>query len=148
MKEAATLLDAELLAVTLDGLDEIAEGLRPAALRALGLQATFRVVLITRSRELAVAASHARLDGAVALELQDIDGNTAADYLTRVQLDPPPASWQKLTEHVHHNPNSPVSQALTTPLTLTLAWIHRSISELDRFSAGQQASEAGWCFTQ
>lgn len=73
MKEAATLVDAGLLAVTLDGLDEIAEELRPAALRALSQQAGSRVALLTRTRELA-AASHARLDGAVALELQDIDG--------------------------------------------------------------------------
>jgi hypothetical protein len=106
LKEAANLVDAGLLAVTLDGLDEIAEELRPAALRALSQQAGIRVVLLTRTRELAAAASHARLDGAVALELQDIDGTTAADYLTRVQLEPPPASWQQLTEHLRHNPSS------------------------------------------
>lgn len=127
-KEAAALLGAERLTVILDGLDEIAEALRPAALRALSQQAGFRVVVLSRSRELVTAASHARLDGAVALELQDVDESTAADYLTRVQTDPPPASWRQLTEHLHHehhkhlrhDPTSPVSQALTTPLTLTL----------------------------
>jgi hypothetical protein len=118
--EATTLLTGEHLSVILDGLDEIAEALRPAVLRALSEQAGFRVVLLTRSQEMVAAASHARLDGAVALELQDIDGSTAADYLTRVQLDPPPASWQRLTSHLRDCPTSAVSQALNRPLMLTL----------------------------
>jgi hypothetical protein len=118
--EAATLLAGEWLSVILDGLDEIAETLRPAALRALSEQAGFRVVLLTRSQEMVAAAAQARFDGAVALELQDIDGSTAADYLTRVQLDPPPASWQRLTSQLRDCPTSAASQALSTPLMLTL----------------------------
>jgi hypothetical protein len=48
-REAAALLDADLLTVILDGLDEIAEALRPAALGALSQQAAFRIVLLSRS---------------------------------------------------------------------------------------------------
>ena len=78
------------IAVILDGLDEIPGDLRPAVLRALSQQATFRLVLLTRSAEMADAAARAVLQGAAAIELQDIDPGTAADYLTRTQLDPPP----------------------------------------------------------
>lgn len=74
----------------LDGLDEIPEDLRPAVLRALSQQATFRLVLLTRSAEMAKAAAQALLQGAAAIELQDIDP-AAAGYLTRTQLDPPAA---------------------------------------------------------
>ena len=90
MEEAAELVKAAKIAVILDGLDEIAEELRPAALRALSQQADFRVVVLGRSDEMAAAAQQGFLQGAVALELQDVDPAAAADYLTRVQLDPPP----------------------------------------------------------
>ena len=59
--------------------------LRPVALRALSQQAAFRVVILTRSAEMAVAAAKGLLNGAAAIELRDVDPATAADYLTRVQ---------------------------------------------------------------
>ena len=46
---ARRMLDEGRIAVILDGLDEIPEDLRPAVLRALSQQATFRLVLLTRS---------------------------------------------------------------------------------------------------
>ncbi len=57
----------------LDGLDEIPQDLRPTVLRALSQQATFRLVLLTRSAEMAEARSPALLQGAVVIELQDLD---------------------------------------------------------------------------
>ena len=104
----------------LDGLDEIPEKLRPVALRALSQQATFRVVVLTRSAEMAAAATQGLLEGAAAVELQDIDPVTAAGYLTRVQLDPPPRGWRELTVRLRRTPDSPLAQALNSPLTLTL----------------------------
>ena len=85
---ARGMLDERRIAVILDGLDEIAENLRPAVLRALSQQATFRLVLLTRSAEMARAAAQAILHGAAAIELQDIDPAAAAEYLIRTQLDP------------------------------------------------------------
>ncbi len=85
---ARRMLDAGRIAVILDGLDEIPEDLRPAGLRALSQQATFRLVLLARSAEMADAAARAVLQGAAAIELQDIDSGVAAGYLTRTQLDP------------------------------------------------------------
>ena len=104
----------------LDGLDEITEQLRPAALRALSQQAAFRLVILARTGEMAAAAAHGHLAGAAAVELQDVDAATAAGYLTRVQLDPPPPGWRQLTERLVRAPDSPLAAALGSPLTLTL----------------------------
>jgi hypothetical protein len=87
---AAGLIDTGKITVILDGLDEIAADLWPVALQALS-QASFRVVVLSRTAEMASAASqHGVLQGAVAVELRAIAPATAANYLERVQLDPPP----------------------------------------------------------
>ena len=118
--KAAGLLAAGKIAVILDGLDEIPEQLRPVALRALSQQATFRVVVLTRSTEMAAAAERGLLEGAAAVELQDIDPVTASGYLTRVQLDPAPRGWRELADCIRRSPDSPLAHALNSPLTLTL----------------------------
>ena len=118
--EAAGLVKAGRIAVILDGLDEIAEELRPVALRALSQQAALRVVVLARSFEMAAAAQQGFLEGAAVLELQAVDAATAADYLTRVQLDPPPRGWSELTGRLRREPGSPIAKALSNPLTLTL----------------------------
>ena len=117
---ARGMLDAGRITVILDGLDEIPEDLRPTVLRALSQQATFRLVLLTRSAEMAKAAAQAMLQGAAAIELQEIDPDAAADYLTRTQLDPPPQRWHELNSQLRQQPGSPLAQALTNPLMLTL----------------------------
>ena len=61
-----------------------------------------------------------RLEGAAAVELQSIDADTAADYLTRVQLDPAPPGWSELTEHLRQAPSGSLAEALSSPLTVTL----------------------------
>jgi hypothetical protein len=117
---ATLLLATGKIAVILDGLDEISEELRPIALRALSQQAAFRLVILTRMDEMAAAAAKGPLEGAAAVELQDIDATTAADYLTRVQLDPPPPGWSELTDRLRRPPSAPIAKALSTPLALTL----------------------------
>lgn len=119
-RKAAGLLAAGKVTVILDGLDEIHEQLRPVALRALSQQAHFRLVVLTRSAEMA-AASQGLLEGAAALELQAIDPATAASYLTSAQRHPAPPGWRELTARLHHAPDSALAQALSSPLTLTLA---------------------------
>jgi hypothetical protein len=118
--KAATLLAAGKVAVILDGLDEIPAELRSVALRALSQQATFRLVVLTRSAEMADAASHGPLEGAAAVELQDVDAVTAARYLTRVQVHPAPRGWRELTSRLRRTPDGSLAQALRSPLTLTL----------------------------
>jgi hypothetical protein len=130
---ARAILDEGRIAVILDGLDEIPEDLRPAVLRALSKQATFRLVRLTRSAEMADAAARAVLQGAAAIELQDIDPGAAAGYLARTQLDPPPRGWQELTRRLRHEPCSPLARALNNPLMLTLV--------RDTYRAGDEAGE-------
>ena len=117
---AAGLLTAGKIAVILDGLDEIHEQLRPVALRALSQQAHFRLVVLTRSAEMAAAASQGLLEGAAALELQAVNSATAASYLTHTQLHPAPPAWRELTDRLRRAPDSPLARALSSPLTLTL----------------------------
>jgi hypothetical protein len=115
LEEAAGLVRAGRVAVILDGLDEIPGELRPLALRALSDQAGFRVVVLGRSAEMTASASQQLLQGAVALELQDVDPGAGADYLTSVQRDPPPARWDELTGRLRRAPDSPIARALSLP---------------------------------
>ena len=117
---AAGLLAAGKLAVILDGLDEIPGALRPVVLRALNEQETFRLVILSRSVEMANAVAECTLDGAAAVELQKVDSLSAASYLTRVQRDPAPRGWQELISRLRENPEGALAQALSSPLTLTL----------------------------
>lgn len=118
---AMRLIEEGRLVVILDGLDEMPEALRSAALRALDGQVTFRLVLLTRGEELVAAVSGGgHLRGAAALELLPIDSRQAADYLASCQTDPLPAPWQNLIDHLRGCPDSVLAQALRTPLTLAL----------------------------
>ena len=120
LEDAVELVRAARVAVVLDGLDEISEDLRPAALRALSSQADFRVVVLSRGDEMAAATRQEFLQGAIALELRDVEPAVAADYLARVQRDPPPAGWGELISRLRRAPESPIARALSVPLTLTL----------------------------
>ena len=118
---AARLIDGGKIALILDGLDEIAPELRPIALQALSRQATFRVVILSRTAEMASAAvSDGGLRGAAAIELRAIDADEAARYLERVPLDPPPGGWHDLITRIRTSPESPLARSLDSPLTLTL----------------------------
>ena len=118
---AAALLDSARITVILDGLDEISPELRPVALQALSRQATFRLVILSRTGEIAAAAvGQDLLQGAAVVELNPVGPADAASYLERSQLYPAPAGWHELTTRIRAFPNSPLSRALDSPLALTL----------------------------
>jgi hypothetical protein len=131
--KAGGLIDAGKVTVILDGLDEIAVELRPVALRVLD-RARFRVVVLSRTAEMASAASQRGvLQGAAAVELRVLDPATAAGYLEHVQVDPPPDGWHELINRIRACPASPLAEALNSPLALTLI--------RDTYQSGDDARE-------
>jgi hypothetical protein len=144
---AARLLSDGYIAVIFDGLDEMAEGLRPVALRALDEQAIFRLIVLTRSQEMVAAVAKGHLWGAAALELCSVQAEQAAEYLAGAQVDPPPAAWQRLIAHLRDHPHGVLARALQTPLmvTLVLATYHSGdpvdeLTDRERF-ANREAIE-------
>jgi len=118
---AVHLIGGDHLAVILDGFDEMPQEQRSVALRALDEQVTFRLVVLTRSRELVAAVrGGGHLRGAAALELLPIDAGQAAQYVASGRTDPLPAPWQHVVDHLRKYPHGVVAQALTTPLMLSL----------------------------
>ena len=107
---ATALIGASKVTAILDGLDEMPVEVRPVAVQALNQQASFRIVVLTRSAEMASVAARNVLEGAAAVELQEIDGSTAAEYLTRIQTDPPPEGWRELVDRLRAAPNGPIAQ--------------------------------------
>jgi hypothetical protein len=116
------LLAAGKLSVILDGLDEIPVETRPHVLTALSEQAsTFRIIILTRSAEMAFATEDAgHLEGAAALELQPVSSVAATSYLKRARVEPAPRGWRDLMDRIREAPDSPLAQALNNPLALTL----------------------------
>jgi hypothetical protein len=60
---------------------------------------------------MAVAVKKERLLGAVAVRLDDVDPDAAAEYLERVQSDPPPDRWRELIKRLRSAPASPLARA-------------------------------------
>lgn len=124
-RAATDLLAAGRVAVFLDGLDEIPELMWPQVLAALA-DAPFRLVLLARTAEAVAAAAHGPLPGALAVELQPVVPANAATYLLQSLIHPPPAPWQNISDHLaalaqdRQTAPSAVSEALTTPLSLSL----------------------------
>lgn len=118
--DTTQLLTARRIAVFLDGLDEIPEHHRPAVLHALAQQAAFRLVLLTRTTELTTATKHHILIGAIALELQPLTPKDAAKYLRHGLPEPPPPPWHQLLITLTTLSTAPITNALNTPLTITL----------------------------
>ena len=130
---AATLLAAGKITVIIDGLDDIPAEWRPAALQALDQQATFRLVVLSRTAEIAAAAAQGILHGSAAIELRPVGPGEAAGYLERAHLDPPPAGWGDLTSRLRADPHGPLARALDNPLALTLV--------RDTYQVGDDARE-------
>ncbi|MEU3063747.1 helix-turn-helix domain-containing protein [Streptomyces subrutilus] len=134
---AAALVDADLVLPVLDGFDEIAEGLRPAALDALNATSS-PLVLTSRRDEYAeaVRAAHAPLVWAGGVELTDLTADDLAGYLPRTARAVPSdehgdggcgaagTPWDPVLAEVRarHTPaGAALATVLTTPLMVILA---------------------------
>ncbi|MFF9345796.1 helix-turn-helix domain-containing protein [Streptomyces sp. NPDC014734] len=129
---AAALVDAGVVLPVLDGFDEIAEGLRRAALEALNAT-SLPLVLTSRRAEFAeaVQAAGAPLVWAAGIELTDLTLDDLSAYLPRTARPaarggggPGGAVWKPVLERLRapQDPaGAPLAQVLTTPLMIVLA---------------------------
>jgi hypothetical protein len=119
---ATELVHDGKVSLILDGLDEMEEGLLTHALEEFDGELTFRLVLLSRFDEFDKATGlggglHVR--GAAVLELQPVSGPIAADYLSSA-FAPGYAPLQSLLDHLRGQPGSAVTEALNSPLMLSL----------------------------
>ncbi|MFJ6835443.1 hypothetical protein [Streptomyces sp. NPDC091209] len=119
LTRAKELLTSGRVAVFLDGLDEVP---RPRVVLSALEATTFRLVVLSRARQAVVAGRgrRCRLGGAVALEVLPVPAEEAAAYLLNKFHEPAPPVWQELTRRVRRAPDSPLAQALSSPLAIRL----------------------------
>ena len=127
---AAALVGAGRILPVLDGFDEIADGLRGAALHALNAT-TMALLLTSRPDEYVAAVTTTDvLSAAAGIELDDLSLADLNDYLPRTtrpaladgQLT---TGWDPVLAHLRDHPADPASktlrQVLSTPLMVSLA---------------------------
>ncbi|MEU1372274.1 NACHT domain-containing protein [Streptomyces triculaminicus] len=120
------LLTEHRLIPVLDGLDELPERRRAAALASLNdtLPSDAPLVLTCRTADYVRAVTESGiLTGAAVLEPAPV---RTSDALALLRLATPPGSgrqhgWDALAEHLDHHPQAPAAQALTSPLMVVLA---------------------------
>ncbi|MFF3940407.1 NACHT domain-containing protein [Streptomyces phaeofaciens] len=125
---AQALLDAGHILPLLDGFDELPPAWHTTALDALnrGLPAPQSLVLSSRTCFYRTAVSHqdgmVRLNGGAAIQLLPLAPDAASNYLRRDAGGPQaPAADRWDTVIAHLGTDTPVGQALSTPLGLFLA---------------------------
>jgi hypothetical protein len=119
---AGGLLRDGRLALFLDGLDELPDAVRGAALRRLEREAAgLRVVVSSRPDEFAAAQAEGRLHGAAVVQVRPVRARAAADYLVR---DQPPRlrdAWTAVRSAMAAEPDGVLARTLDNPLMLSLA---------------------------
>lgn len=138
---AAALVGAGYVLPILDGFDEIANGLRGPALRALNA-ATLPLLVTSRHAELEAAVKATKVvPCAVGIELSDLTLDDSVNYLlhaTDTTLSDgtdttTPTGWQYVLSELRCRPHTSaganLAAVLTTPLMVTLA---RTVYESDR----------------
>ncbi|ANN20024.1 hypothetical protein SD37_33415 [Amycolatopsis orientalis] len=118
-RHARALLQGHIT-VILDGLDEIPEHLRPTALRVLSEQATFRLILLSRTKEMADAARQHLLVGAVAVRLEPSTPAATVRYLLDPLAAPAPSAWKSIAATVKEKRPGPLASVLSSPLWASL----------------------------
>jgi len=118
---AGELLRTGRVALFLDGLDELPDGLRAAALRRVDEARGLRIVVSSRAGEYEQAVRDARPGNTAVIELRPVRPAAAAAYLLRDQAGPFRSQWEQVATYLRDHPDSVAAQALDNPLTLSLA---------------------------
>lgn len=127
---AGALVDKGWILPVLDGFDEIAMGLRSAALDQLSRSTTPLLLTSRRAEYVEAVEKHGVLSKAAVVELDDLTLDDLADYLPRTA---PPGSdgglhgtvWEPVLAALREQPRSPaaenVAMVLATPLMVAMA---------------------------
>jgi hypothetical protein len=119
---AAELINRGRLALFLDGLDELPESERGAALSVIDTDAgSVRVVLTSRKPEYVAALTDGGVGYAAVVELTAPDPGTVRDYLLTGLVGERRKLWQRVADYLADHPDSVLANAMASPLTLTLA---------------------------
>jgi len=110
------------VALFLDGLDELPEGLRAQALERLNEEArALRVVVTSRPEEYQNALQAGSLDNTAVIQLRPVRPTAAADYLLKDQVGLGRQRWKQVGDYIKKYPDSIAAKALNNPLNLSLA---------------------------
>lgn len=137
------LLDAGLIMLLLDGLDEIASAVRGHAIaqinNTLGLHPGLGLVLASRSDPFTTTVhpgggAELRVTGAAGVELLPLDLETVALYLRDSAGGPVNAArWEEVFAALAAgNPSHPLARSLTTPLMASLARVAYNLPRDER----------------
>ncbi len=119
---ASELLRGGRVALFLDGLDEMPEGVRAQALKRLGDEARgLRTVITSRPEEYRHALQVGRPHNTAVIELRPVRPAAAAAYLMHGQVGPNRQRWEQVGTYLTQHPDSIAARALDNPLTLSLA---------------------------
>src|SRR5215217_496081 len=112
------LFDSGRIALFLDGLDEMPEGLRDQAIERLSSEGAGLRMVVTSRPEKAVGSPDPsqRLPYTAVVALQPVDPATAAEYLLEGQIGATKQAWQEVAEHVVAHPDRVLARTLNTPL--------------------------------
>ena len=119
---AGELLRGGRVALFLDGLDEMPEGLRARALRRVDEEARgLRVVVTSRPAEYRDAVQSGGPGNTAVIELRPVRANAAAFYLQHGQTGLSRRRWEQVGDYLKASPDSVAARALDNPLNLSLA---------------------------
>ncbi|SDD35771.1 NACHT domain-containing protein [Actinokineospora iranica] len=120
---ARELLNQDRILLVLDGLDELAEDQRPAALRALDadLGSARPSVLTCRAAEFAAANAGGVISDSHVVELLPLPDEAIAGYLRESTPQASVERWAPVLADLTERTGTPLGHALRTPLMLSLA---------------------------
>lgn len=116
------LLKQDLIIPVLDGLDELPQSLRGEALKAINrILPTQPLILACRRKEYEkISRDTGPLSNASASVALPVSPNAVAKYLRNHPGAMRPEAWQPLLERITGDPGSPLAEALSRPLPVSL----------------------------
>ena len=126
LRSASAALDSGRVLPILDGFDEVAPGLRGAAINAVNEDPAARVVLTSRREEFVEAVRESTVVLAAAcVELTELAIGDVAQYLPRTAVGTRTGVWDEVLRQLRSRPDDPVvaviAAVLASPLMLFLA---------------------------